>query len=196
MDGLYSLRLNDNEIKTIDALKNLVGLEILMLNNNQIVDIKPLENLPKLRDLKHEGNNIPIEEEVISDADLARYKECYQKFQALEEKPLGMTCEIGDPLEFGDMTFRLDEFDSFYDMLEMLEMKNFDEELLVRFPQYVALAAVDLERVQLFDSFGEYVLFVDTSSPKYPVVIFDYTTQFDVVYETFEEFYNELRIYE
>lgn len=87
------------------------------------------------------------------------------------------------------MTFRLDDFSSLYDTLDILEIEKFDEELLVKSPKYVALASVDLELLETIDSSGEFGLFVDTSSSDYPVVIFNSENKFKVVYEIFDKFY-------
>ena len=138
------------------------------------------------------SNTKEIEPEEKPAADISKSMD-YLTFEALKEKPKGMTCDLGYPLEFGDMTFRLDEFDSFYDTLDILEIESFDDDLLEKFPQYVALASADFELMDDFDSYAEFVLFVDTSLPDYPVVIFDFENNFKVVYETFDRFYKCLK---
>ncbi|MDO6492448.1 MULTISPECIES: hypothetical protein [unclassified Cellulophaga] len=123
----------------------------------------------------------------------------YTDFKELKEKPVGLACDIlqGYPLEFGDLTYRLDDYD-LYDWLEDNEMEDFDSELLERYPNYESLGALDLEyALEIdpdfhFDSYAEFVLFVDTTKKDFPVVIFDGQDIFATLYDTFELFYASL----
>lgn len=220
---LESLNLQHNQIIDISPLEKLSKLRQIQLNHNNITTIplgvakldKRIEKLvdidkittPPNATLKkgtaaiiaYWENKMGIspseKQEEIEEKptfDLSK-KIDYSAFKALIEKPKGLTCNLGYPLEFGDMTFRLDEFDSLYDMLDILEIESFDDELLEKYPQYVALASADFELIDDFDSYAEFVLFVDTSSPDYPVVIFDSENEFKVVYETFDTFYKCLK---
>jgi hypothetical protein len=123
----------------------------------------------------------------------------YTDFLKLEKQPIGLACDIlpNYPLEFGDLTYRLDDYD-LYEWLEQNNMETFDSELLEKFPNYESLATLDVEHVLEivpnfhFDSYSEFVLFVDKTKKDYPVVIFDGQDIFATLYDSFELFYASL----
>ncbi len=129
----------------------------------------------------------------------------YTEFKSLKEKPQNVvTDELPEyPLEFGDdMAYRLDDFDSFDDFMDEHEIESFEEDLFKLFPDYESLGACDvpflLEKKPdfHFDSYGEFLLCVNTTDENFPVVILDPSSTFETLFDSFEEFYDSLSSFE
>ncbi len=73
LHDLLQLRLNNNELKTLQNVEGLTGLEVLHVKNNQLTAIpEEVKNLPHLNLLEFENN--PIEIALLSEPESVQFQ--------------------------------------------------------------------------------------------------------------------------
>jgi hypothetical protein len=93
----------------------------------------------------------------------------YQTFRKLMEKPAGKTSSLPPldghfPLDFAPDLSSLDDYPSFEDLKDGIEIENWAEDFSNVFPGFEVLACVDMELVEDFDSYAEFLIVVDTNA--------------------------------